>query len=292
MVFDLTKIIMAKPVSLIFKGLILAGAIALSGCATALPPAQTSGSDLQNPSTTETPFSYDSYDTVLKMYVNADGLVNYIALQENPQLLEEFVSGLGAVSPDTYESWSESEKIAFLINAYNAITLRSIINQKPLKSSIKDIFGVWNFQKHTVKGQSVTLDAIEHEILRKEFQEPRIHAALVCAAISCPPLRQEPYTGEKLDEQLDDQSKKWILSPHGLQIDRANNQVFISSIFDWFGDDWKPQYGTENQFAGSAKERASLNFISNYVSAEDKAYLAAGNYKLGYLNYDWSLNQQ
>ncbi len=292
MAFDSPKIIMAKSLPLMFKSLVLAGAIALSGCTTTLPPAQTSGSELQNPSTTETPFSYDSYDTVLKTYVNADGLVNYVALQENPQLLEEFVGRLGAVSPDTYAAWDESEKIAFLINAYNAITLQSIIRQKPLKASIKDIFGVWNFQKHTVKGQSVTLDAIEHEILRKEFQEPRIHAALVCAAISCPPLRQEPYTGKKLNQQLDNQSQKWISSPHGLQIDRANNQVFISSIFDWFGDDWKPQYGIENQFAGSEKERASLNFISNYVSAEDKAYLAAGNYKLGYLNYDWSLNRQ
>ena len=141
-------------------------------------------------------------------------------------------------------------------------------------------------------GQSVTLDTIEHEILRKEFQEPRIHAALVCAAISCPTLRQEPYTGDSLNQQLDDQVRKWLSSAHGLKIDRAQNQVSISSIFDWFGEDWQAQYAAEETFAGSPKERAALNFISNYVSSEDKEYLVQGNYKLDYLTYDWSLNRQ
>ncbi|GAB4440138.1 MAG: DUF547 domain-containing protein [Cyanobacteria bacterium J069] len=277
---------MVKPLPLV-----LAGAIALlSGCT--IPLAQGDRPILQETTVSDAAFSYDGYATVLQTYVNADGLVDYPALQANPQLLKAFIEQLGAVSPDTYSSWSESDKIAFLINAYNAITLESIINQNPLKGSIKDIFGVWNFQKHRLKGESVTLDKIEHEILRKEFQEPRIHAALVCAAISCPPLRQEPYIGERLNQQLDDQSQKWLSSAHGLQIDREQNQVLISAIFDWFGDDWKPQYANETQFTGSPKDRAALNFISNYVSPEDKAYLSAGNYKLGYLNYDWSLNKQ
>lgn len=106
--------------------------------------------------------------------------------------------------------------------------------------------------------------------MRKDFQEPRIHAALVCAAISCPPLRQEPYIGENLDEQLDDQVCKWLSSPIELQIDRTQNRVAISSIFDLFGEDWQTKYAIEGTFTGNAKERSALNFISNYVNLEDK----------------------
>lgn len=271
--------------------LLLATAIALlTGCASTPFLGQ---SETQIPQAdVAAPWSDVDYSAALRTYVNADGLVNYAALQANPQPLKNFVARLAALSPNTYAAWSEAEKISFLINAYNALTLASIIEQQPLKSSIKDILGVWNFKKHTVMGQSVTLDTIEHEMLRKEFQEPRIHAALVCAAISCPPLRQEPYTGDRLNEQLNDQTRKWLSSVHGLKIDRAQNRVSISSIFDWFGEDWQAQYAVEGTFVGSAKERAALNFISNYVSPADKDYLAQGNYKLDYLNYDWSLNRQ
>lgn len=272
--------------------LLLATAIALlTGCAST-PFLGQSETQIPQADVAAAPWSDADYSAVLRTYVNADGLVNYAALQANPQPLNNFVARLAALSPNTYAAWSETEKISFLINAYNALTLASIIEQQPLKSSIKDILGVWNFKKHTVMGQSVTLDTIEHEMLRKEFQEPRIHAALVCAAISCPPLRQEPYTGDRLNEQLDDQVRKWLSSVHGLKIDRAQNRVSISSIFDWFGEDWQAQYAVEGTFVGSAKERAALNFISNYVSPADKEYLAQGNYKLNYLNYDWSLNRQ
>lgn len=274
------------------KLFLLIGAIAvLAGCASP-PPAQNESQTAQASVVSSAPLSYEGYETVLRTYVNADGLVDYAALQANPQVLKNFIAQLGAVSPDTYAAWSENEKIAFLINAYNAITLESIIDQNPLKGSIKDIFGVWNFNKHTVMGRSLTLDNIEHDILRKDFQEPRIHVALVCAAISCPPLRQDPYTGENLNEQLDDQVRKWISSPNGLKIDRTQNRVAISSIFDWFGEDWQTQYAIEGKFTGSAKERAALNFISNYVDSENKEYLEQGDYKLNYLNYDWSLNRQ
>jgi type IV secretory pathway TrbF-like protein len=272
--------------------LLIGAIVVLAGCASPPPLAQDGNQTTEALVASSDPLSYEGYETVLRTYVNADGLVDYPALQVNPQGLKDFVAQLRSVSPDTYAAWSENEKIAFLINVYNAITLESIINQNPLKGSIKDIFGVWNFNKHTVMERSLTLDNIEHDILRKDFQEPRIHAALVCAAISCPPLRQEPYTGENLDEQLDDQVRKWLSSPNGLQIDRTQNRVAISSIFDWFGKDWQTKYAIEGTFTGSAKERSALNFISNYVNPEDKEYLEQGNYKLNYLNYDWSLNRQ
>jgi Protein of unknown function, DUF547 len=263
---------------------------ALSGC-TDTPLVQPESQTTQVAVSTVPP-SYENYGMVLRSYVSADGLVNYAALQNHSQPLIDFVTQLGEVAPSSYENWSEPDKIAFLINAYNAITLQSIISQTPLKDSIKNIFGVWNFNKHSVLGKSITLDTIEHSMLRKDFQEPRIHAALVCAAISCPPLRQEPYSGEKLEAQLDDQVRQWLSSPHGLKIDRAQNQVAISSIFKWFGEDWQAKYSADGKFTGSDKERAALNFIASYLSQDDQSYLAQGNYKLSYLDYDWSLNRQ
>jgi hypothetical protein len=268
------------------------GALTVLSSCNSLSPLSPNHPPTVSVANTTTLFSDERYARVLQAYVNETGLVDYPALQANPQPLQEFVATLGTVAPSQYAAWSKNEKIAFLINAYNALTLAAIIEQKPLKNSIKDIFGVWNFTKHRVMGTEKTLDNIEHNILRKDFQEPRIHAALVCAARSCPPLRREPYVGSQLSTQLDDQVRRWLASGQGLQINRPQRQVKISAIFKWFGEDWQPQYSTTGQFKGSEKERAVLNFISNYVTPPDKDYLARGNYRLQYLNYDWSLNRQ
>jgi Protein of unknown function, DUF547 len=258
------------------RSFVLMAAIALLYSCNSLSPS-VQGNAPSTQSVSIAPLSYESYRKILQTYVSTQGLVDYSALQTNPQPLKDVVVKLGAVAPSTYAAWGDPDKIAFLINAYNAITLESIINQKPLKKSIKDIFGVWNFAKHTVAGEAKTLDDIEHNTLRKNFNEPRIHAALVCAAMSCPPLRREPYIGA---------------NGHGLKIDRAQNQVSVSSIFKWFGEDWQKSYGAADKFVGKPTERAVLNFISRYLSPKDQSYLAKGSYKLKYLNYDWSLNRQ
>jgi len=150
-----------------------------------------------NEVTVSLPTSYSDYATLLDTHVNDQGLVDYLALQTNRGSLDSFNSSLDQVTQDDYQSWTEAEQIAFWINAYNSFTLQSIIDQNPLKSSIRDILGVWKIRKFPILGQLKTLDNIEHNILRVDFNEPRIHMALVCAAISCPPLRQEPYQGDK-----------------------------------------------------------------------------------------------
>jgi hypothetical protein len=239
------------------------------------------------------PFSYEDYAKTLATHVDDNGLVNYTALQQDRAALDRFNATVAAVPADVYAGWSEPEKLAFLMNAYNAFTLQAIIDQKPLKSSIRDITGVWDITKFDIAGEQKTLNNIEHDTIRKDFSEPRIHAALVCAAISCPILRNEPYTGEKVEEQLEEQVQTWLARPEsGFKIDRQNKQVFLSKIFDWYGDDWKPSYAAADKFSGSDKERAVLNFISNYVSPEDKAYLEQGDYEVQYLGYDWGLNKQ
>ncbi len=237
-------------------------------------------------------FSYEDYANVLASYVDDQGLVDYQSLQSNRAQLDKFNNSLGAVSAATYASWNESEKLAFLINAYNSFTLQSIIDRQPLPKSIRDIPGVWKSRKFNIAGTQKTLNNIEHDTLRVEFNEPRIHAALVCAAISCPPLRNEPYTAEKVDEQLKDQSLKWLASSHGVEIDSANKKVKISAIFKWFGKDWVANYGETSKFKGSQKDKAILNFISQHISAQDKQLLEQGNFKINFLKYDWSLNRK
>lgn len=237
--------------------------------------------------------NYDSYADVLDRYVSDEGLVAYQQLQSNRQALDKFNSSLGSVAPDTFLSWSKNEQIAFLMNAYNSYTLAAIIDEDPLEDSIRDISRVWKKEQYQVVGQNKSLDGIEHGTLRKDYDEPRLHAALVCAAMSCPPLRNEPYRGNNLDAQLDEQVTSWIGDPQrGLNIDRQNNTVSISKIFDWYGQDWIPSYGVDEGFTGNEKQKAVLNFISNYVSSEDAEYLKAGNYRVQYLDYDWSLNVQ
>ena len=240
----------------------------------------------------DTSSNYQNYNNILQSYVSDRGLVNYQQLQANRQELDRFNQSFAMVSPETYNSWSEEEKLAFLINAYNSFTLQSIIDQNPLKKSIRDISGVWKRRKFAIAGMEKTLDNIEHDIIRKEFNEPRIHMALVCAAMSCPILRNEAYTAEELDAQLDDQTRKFITSSQGFKIDRDQNIVYLSSIFKWFGKDWIANYEIENKFTGSKKEKAVLNFISQYLNPQDLQYLEQGEYKISYLKYDWSLNKQ
>ena len=266
--------------------------VLLGSCSVGGPTAQPESATLAADAELDMDTAYETYRDVLETYVDETGMIDYAALQQDRQALDEVNAAIAIVSDETYNSWTEAEQIAYWVNAYNSITLASIINQEPIKASIKDIPGVWRITKHPVQSDNKTLDNIEHQELRANFNEPRIHAALVCAAISCPPLRTEPFTGESLDAQLDDQVEKFLAKPDGLRIDQAEGKVYLSTIFEWFGEDWIPTYGTDQGFAGSASERAVLNFISNYVSEEEKAYLMAGDYQVSYINYDWSLNSQ
>ncbi|MEM7794362.1 MAG: DUF547 domain-containing protein [Cyanobacteria bacterium P01_C01_bin.118] len=268
----------------------LACSIGLVGCSTDTAPSNTSSAEVSIVS--DQGLDYQGYDALLSTYVDDEGWVNYTDLQQSREALDSFNNALVTVDDATLSGWSEEEQIAFWINAYNSLTLKSIIDQTPLKASIKDITGVWRLRKHPINQKQKTLNEIEHDVLRVDFDEPRLHAAIVCAAISCPPLRNESFTGENLDAQLDEQVVQWLARPDGLKIDKEAGEVKVSKIFDWFGGDWIPSYGVDSGFTGSKEEQAVLNFISQYVSEEDQAYLEAGDYKVSYFNYDWSLNKQ
>ena len=250
-----------------------------------------------------TPFGYDDYAAALKAYVDDQGMVDYQGLKADSRRLDAFLGKLAALDPKVYGGWDEKAKIAFWTNAYNAITLKVIIANYPIKSSflksvaypknsIRQISGAWDGVKSVVMGKKMTLDEIEHQVLRKEFNEPRIHMALVCAAMGCPPLRNEPFTGGKLDAQLKDQTVRFLKNPKKFLIDRPT--VRLSPIFKWFGKDFVKTYKTDKPFAGGSKsQRPVLNFISKHLDENDVLYLSsAKKLDVEYLGYDWALNEQ
>lgn len=249
-------------------------------------------------------FNYDDYAEVLKIYADDKGMVNYKELKANREQLDKFVTAIGDLDPKVYDEWTEKEKIVFLSNAYNVLILKVIIDNYPIKSSfftsifhprnsIRQIPGVWDRKKFTVMGQKMTLDHIEHEILRKDFNEPRIHMAIVCASMSCAGLASEPYIGEKLDDMFDNNTRLFLEHPEKFRIDYDKKIVYLSQYFKWFGKDWIKTYGTDEKFIEhSETERAALNFISNYLDEKDRAFLTQERYDIKYLKYDWSLNEQ
>ena len=249
-------------------------------------------------------FRYDGYAAALGTYVDDQGMVNYRALKAYPEKLEAFLSQVEQLDRKVYDRWTEKQQIAFWINMYNALTLKAIITHYPIKSSwkmsllypknsIRQISGVWDKLEFTVMGRKMTLDNIEHDTLRKLFNEPRIHMALVCAAMGCPPLLNEPYTGMELGVQLDGQTRRFLRNPEKFRIARDENRIYLSSIFKWFGEDFVQTYGRDGKFSGQDKaEGALLNFISHHLDEKDRESLITGKYAIKHLDYDWSLNEQ
>jgi Protein of unknown function, DUF547 len=253
------------------------------------------------PATPKVAPAYDEYRAVLLGFVDAHGLVDYASLKEQRGDLDDFVIYLERLDRKTYESWNEKEKIAFWINAYNGLTLRAIVDHYPIETdtpntsyplnSIRQIPGVWNHMGVTVMGQPMTLEYIEYKILRRDFHEPRIHMALVCAAISCPRLRNEPYLGATLDAQLDEQARTFLSDPNKFFVDRARNTVLASEIFRWYSDDFLPG-GAAGAKGGDVARKSLAAFVSPYVSDEDRTFLAGSTYRVEYVSYDWTLNEQ
>lgn len=251
--------------------------------------------------------SYATYNSLLKRYV-INARVNYEGFINSRAEFETFLRALGSVDENVFESWTEEQRLAFWINAYNAFTIKAIIDHYPIKrsftlvgifyapsNSILQIKGVWTKLQFRALGNMVTLEEIEHETLRKKFNEPRIHMAINCASISCPDLRNEAYTPEKLEEQLADASTNFVNNPDkGVYVNEQSGKVKLSKIFKWFGDDFINNYGSKKLFNNySLKENAVLNFTSDYIESEEvKEYLMNNKLKIGYLGYDWHLNEQ
>jgi hypothetical protein len=219
---------------------------------------------------------------ILKARVQ-DGAVDYAALKAAPAALDSYLAALAAVSAGDFGDWPEKERLAFLINLYNAATLKLIAVHYPVKSirSIGWLPGAaWKREDVAVFGKKISLDEVEHGIIRKNYADARVHFALVCAARSCPPLRAEPFVAGRLDAQLDDQGRIFLRQPEKNRVDAAARTVHLSPIFKWFSGDFEAASGTV------------LKFVTPFFPAEAQRALAGGDFKIEFTDYDWSLNER
>lgn len=225
-----------------------------------------------------TPPDHSSFTTLLQKYVTESGFVDYKGLNKNHDQLKKYLELLQDNPPS--KDWSDSDEIAYWINAYNAFTLELILKHYPLKSikdigssiSIPFINSPWDIKFIEIGGEEYDLNNIEHGILRERWEEPRIHFAVNCASFSCPKLRNEAYTGDRLEEQLEDQARDFINDETKNKI--TGSKAKVSKLFDWYGGDFK-------------KKKSVKDFINQYADTKIE-----GNTDLTWMDYDWSLNEQ
>ena len=208
------------------------------------------------------------------------GLVNYSALKAAPRELNTYLDQLGAISKSEFQSWNLSQQIAFLINLYNASTLKLIADHYPV-TSIKAIGGTKGpGEQAAVRlfGAKATLNKIEHEMLRSNYPEPRIHFALSCAALGCPVLRGEPYTPDKLDAQLAEQARVFLSNPSKNRVDLQQQTLFLSPIFKWYAADFQKNSNSVQRY------------VSQFFPRPVQEELKKGDFQIRYTDYNWTLN--
>ena len=246
---------------------------------------------------------HSSFDQLLQTYVKK-GFVDYKSLKLNKTQLVSYLKNIEQVNPTDFETWSKEEKMAFWINAYNAITLEGILRNYPIKwggflakrrfpqNSIRQISKFWDTVFIKPMGKNLTLNQIEHEILRKEFNDPRIHFVIVCASIGCPILESQAFFAEDLNQRLDQASENFVTDSEKVRLDKQKDVLFLSSILDWYKEDFKKSdYSDRILNNYRKKDRGLVEFVLNYIGKTEKNYILQHQPKIKYLDYDWSLNE-
>lgn len=215
--------------------------------------------------------------------------VDYAGFRADAAKLDDYLAMLSGVSRDTFDAWGEDQQLAFLINAYNAFTVRLILNQEPGLESIRDIGGLfgspWDQRFFSLLGRKRTLDEVEHEMIRPWFGDPRIHMAVNCASVGCPALARTAYTDDALDTQLDDAVTRFLSDSTRNRYKPVTRQFEVSPIFKWYGDDWNAKSGYPGGIRGFLLQHLALLAPGSPVNPED-----ARDADIEYLDYDWSLN--
>ncbi len=236
--------------------------------------------------------SYLKWAEVLSKFTVVNGpvtKVKYLELKENSAALDHFLKEVPVVTINEYNGWNSSQKLAFLFNSYNAFTIKHILNnhskEKPLKS-IKDIGSIfknsWKIKFFQFLGSESSLDRIEHELARPNFDDPRMHMAFNCASKGCPALLSTPFVADRLDAQLDQAAKLFLSDSKRNIYDAKSDSLQVSAIFKWYKDD----------FEKSSKTKSLKNFLLTYMDLTPavKEKLIKTDLKLKYLDYDWTLN--
>lgn len=223
--------------------------------------------------------THEKWDQILKQYTAKKGnqvYFKYKELKKNEATLTSYLNELESLSKEKFNTFNQNQKLALWINAYNAYTIQVILKHYPLKS-IKDISsgwfssGPWKDKFINLLGKKISLDNIEHDTIRKNFKEPRIHFAVNCASIGCPSLLQEAFVGAKLETQLDKAAKNFLQNKSKNYI--KGSTLYLSKIFKWYGGDFDQKYGG----------------FQNYITKTLK--LPKKDYKVEFNDYNWNLNE-
>lgn len=222
------------------------------------------------------PVQHTAWDALLRKHITAEGMADYKGFIKDSVKLGQYLRLLSLNHPKP--DWSKAEQMAYWINAYNAFTIKLIIDHYPVKSikaikrGIPYVNSVWDIKFIKIQDQIYSLNNIEHDILRPKFKDARVHAAINCASISCPRLSNEAFTAETLDRQLETATRAFINDPVRNRV--GKDQAAISAIFNWFGADFRRD-------AGSV--RAFINRYARIPVREDG--------KISFLPYNWNLNE-
>ena len=222
--------------------------------------------------------------------------VRYAELTKDRAALKSYLDSVAAVKEAEFNGWSVAQRLAFLVNTYNAATLELIVQHYPVKS-IKDIGGTFDnrWKRKFIKlfGRDVSLDMIEHDTLRKAgaYNEVRVHYAVNCASIGCPALREEAFVADRLEKQLEEQAVRFLSDRSRNRY--ANGKLEVSMIFNWFKEDWASGYTGFDGKTPSIKSRE--DYFARYAkqladSPADQKIIAEGKASISHLDYDWNLN--
>jgi Protein of unknown function, DUF547 len=235
-------------------------------------------------------FDHSLWDQVLKSYVNEIGEVDYAAIKANPRDLTQYIRLLGESSPANQMDQfpSPAHELAYWMNAYNAFVVKGVVDNYPTKS-VRDLgilYGFFRRKDYTSGGVKLSLLSLENDIIRKKYSEPRIHFGIVCASLSCPMLSREAFTGGKLEEQLDQLTRKFLKERRNFTLDAASNELTLSKIFDWYRKDFENPTGT------GATKQTLLDFIRRYADPSRLQVLnSLKQPKIKFYDYDWSINE-
>jgi hypothetical protein len=230
-------------------------------------------------------FGYDAWNALLAEVVTPDGKVDYVRLATRRTLLDRFVAALGRTSPESHPDAfpTAEDRLAYWLNAYNAFTLDAVVAEYPIRSVWKVRDGrFFQRRRHLAGGRRVSLDDIEHEILRREFAEPRIHFAINCGSNGCPPLRPEAWAGEGLRDTLRRATERFLADPWNCRVDHASRRVFVSRIFKMYAEDFAGAARTTEEYRAGV-----LRFVADHTGVP---FEAIADHEVVYNVYDWGLN--
>lgn len=229
---------------------------------------------------------YAPWERVLSTYVDDEGLVDYAGLKGRGHAdLKQFMDLLAKAEPASFAT--EQQRVAFWINAYNAVVVWQAVENYPIES-VRDVGALWGLiggffkNKYPIAGGSMSADNIEHDTLRAKFSDARIHWALVCGAFGCPRLVNRPYRADGLDEMLTAQAHEFLRQPRALQLDRDGKTLYLSSYFDWYASDFEAESVTVTDYV----LRYAPEDVAEFVRANRDAV------RVQIMGYDWALNGQ